>query len=272
MPEVFSWNPVRPGLVRRQLRVPRFAFRARNFGDLLVVPLIERLLAERGLRSPSDDGPLLLTIGSVLHFAEGRTVVWGSGVNPKIDSRRYRRASFDVRAVRGPITAEFLQRMGVEVPEVHGDPGLLVGHLFPELRAAASGPAVHPVTYVPNLNERWRADAEHVPVAYRLDPRDDVQHVLSRIARSGFVVGSSLHAVIVAESLGVPARLLRPIVEHELKYVDYLRGSGRSDVRLASDLAEALRLGGMQPPEVDLDRLRSAFPSDLWMPLAGSAA
>ena len=88
--------------------------------------------------------------------------------------------------------------------------------------------------------------------------------MLRRIARSAFVVGSSLHAVIVAERLGVPARFLAPHREHELKYRDYLGGTGRQGVRFAADVGQALDLGGMLEPVVDLDALTAAFPYDLW--------
>lgn len=264
MPETFSWNPIRPAIVRRNGASPRVALRARNFGDMLAVPLVERLLALRGLAARSDDPRRLLTVGSVLHFAHGPTVVWGSGVNPKIALYRYRRAELDVRAVRGPITAEFLRSRGVTVPAVHGDPALLVGRLFPDLLAAAAGPPRYPITYVPNLNERRRSDVHGLGSARYLDPRDDLDHVLRRISRSGFVLGSSLHAIIVAESLGVPARFVAPTVEHEAKYRDYLLGTGRPDVRLATSADEALALGGMRPPEADLDALMDVFPYDLW--------
>lgn len=273
MPELFTWNPIRPGLVRRPGVAPRVVWRALNFGDMLAQPVVERLLARRSLSvgSPpaSDHQPLLLTVGSILHFARGHTVVWGSGVNAKVGRWRYRSADLDVRAVRGPITERFLRDRGVTVPAVHGDPGLLVGRLFPELRAAAAEAPLYPVTFVPNLNELRGLVGDGVPEDLYLDPRDDLQHVLSRIARSGFVVGSSLHAVVVAEGLGIPSRFVTPTVEPELKYRDYLLGTGRSDVRLAADLSEALALGGMPPPDVDLDRLVEAFPYDLWAPCPG---
>lgn len=231
---------------------------------MLAVPLVERLLALQGVPSWSDDPRLLLTVGSVLHFAHGPTVVWGSGVNPKIAPSRYRRADLDVRAVRGPITAEFLRSRGVTVPTVYGDPALLVGRLFPDLLAAAAEGPLHPITCVPNLNERRMSGVLGVASAQHLDPRDNLDHVLRRISQSGFVLGSSLHAIIVAESLGVPARFVASTVEPEAKYRDYLLGTGRPDVQVATSVDEALALGGMRPPEADLDALMDAFPYDLW--------
>jgi len=262
--DTFVWDPVPPGIVTRAGRPAALRLRASNFGDLLARPLVRALLDQGGVHGPRRPGPQLLTIGSVLHHAADGSVVWGSGWNPKIADARHRWSRLDVRAVRGPLTADFLRRRGVTVPDVFGDPALLVPRLIPDLVTAAAGPRRFPVTYVPNLNERRRARLESVPPGWRLDPRDDLLAVLRRIARSAFVVGSSLHAVIVAESLGVPARFLAPHREHELKYRDYLEGTGRQGVRFAADVGQALDLGGMPEPVVDLDALTAAFPYDLW--------
>ncbi len=97
-----------------------------------------------------------------------------------------------------------------------------------------------------------------------LDPRSPLDHCLRRIAQSELVVGSSLHALVVAESLDIPARLIRSRVEHELKYADYYLGTGRYDFRPADSIAEAIAAGGEPKPEWTPTALLKAFPYDLW--------
>ncbi|MBE1876372.1 polysaccharide pyruvyl transferase family protein [Myceligenerans pegani] len=234
-----------------------------NFGDLLGPMVVERMLWRR---RPQDRPPKLarrrlFAVGSTLHRAGGSDVVWGAGVSGK-QLHPYPKAypRVDVRAVRGPWTARLLTDLGVDVPAVFGDPALLLPRLLPELSSWAHAP-VTDTLIVPNHNDldAYR-DAEH-PV---LDPRLPLHTVLRTIARSRFVVGSSLYAVIVADSLGVPARFVASETEGPFKYRDYLAGTGRPTTRIARDIAEAHHLGGHERPDADLDALEDAFPWDLW--------
>lgn len=254
--DVYQWNPLRDdGTGTRRL--------VDNFGDLLGPMIVERMLWRRQSAGTAPDSPRrrLLSVGSVLHQAREADVVWGAGVNGKLLGTYP--SSFpkvDVRAVRGPWTARLLTSLGIDVPVVFGDPALLLPRLLPELSTWTHAPATDTLV-VPNLHDvdAFR-DSEHTV----LNPRGPVHTVLRTIARSRFVVGSSLHAVIVADSLGIPARFVASGTEDPFKYRDYLAGTGRATTRIARDVAEALRLGGHEAPAVDLDALEDAFPWDLW--------
>ncbi|MDQ7991062.1 MAG: polysaccharide pyruvyl transferase family protein [Propionicimonas sp.] len=265
--EVFAWNPARTG----QDGLPSLV---NNFGDLLAEYLVERLAGPAvSLRPAPGDGPTLFTAGSVLHFVTGPAVVWGSGINFKVPDPMPRATDrLDVRAVRGPLTARALAAHGVVVPEVFGDPALLLPRLHPELLDWASRKQ-HAAVVVPNLNDLPGTSAEaHALGLPVIDPTAPLDHVLHAVAQSEFVVGNSLHAIVVADALGIPARLVTSTVEHPFKYRDYLAGTGRPGTVIASDLADALRLGGHEPVRADLDLLFEAFPRDLWSGRAAQAA
>ncbi|WP_369371473.1 polysaccharide pyruvyl transferase family protein [Promicromonospora sp. Populi] len=118
-----------------------------------------------------------------------------------------------------------------------------------------------------------RATSPRRPGKYELetlDPQDHVDSVLLQIASSRFVISTSLHAVIVAEALGIPARFVRSLHEHPFKYRDYLAGTGRAFEPIAGTVEEALVLGGQPAPEFDADALLEAFPWELWS--SGDAA
>ena len=262
MVELFSWNPrlpLLPGKTGRSL-MPAMSRQANNFGDMLGPALTSRLLAEFGIvNRASDSTARLLTIGSVLHFARDGDIVWGSGRNGKIAVHHHRFSALDVRAVRGPLTADFLQTLGVEAPRVFGDPGLLTARMFPEL-LSSSGKDKHALTISPNFNDFGALrDRRNV-----LNPRGPLINCLARIANSDLVVGSSLHGIIVAESYGVPARLVRPHHESDFKYRDYYLGTGREVPETAPDVATAIRMGGAPPLEYDSAPLIETFPYDLW--------
>ncbi|MFC8798179.1 polysaccharide pyruvyl transferase family protein [Promicromonospora sp. NPDC057138] len=249
---VVHWNPVRSGAP------------VANFGDVLGPAIVSRLVGP-ATRNVAPDGPALLSVGSILHLAPERSVVWGSGVNgKKLAATKDIPDEVSFRAVRGPLTRRFLSGQGFEVPEVYGDPVLLLADVMPELLRVGRAP-VRDVLFVPNFNDK--ADLSSAPGEYELetlDPQDHVDSVLLQIASSRFVISTSLHAVIVAEALGIPARFVRSAHEHPFKYRDYLAGTGRAFEPIAETVEEALVLGGQPVPEFDADALLEAFPWELW--------
>lgn len=235
--------------------------RVNNFGDKLGPLIVHRILQRSGLPSGRRGrGGRLLTVGSILHFARDGDTIWGSGINGKIPDSLHDFTSLDVRAVRGPITATFLRSRGIEVPEVYGDPALLLPDLYPDLVRYQVDP-VQEVLVVPNLNEKLGSVPDHVAV---LDPREPIWRCLVTIAQSKLVVASSLHALIVAEAFGIPARSLRVSIEHPTKYLDYYQGTGRSGFSPAESIRAAIALGGEEPPVLRRQILLDSFPFDLW--------
>ncbi|WP_345752731.1 polysaccharide pyruvyl transferase family protein [Microbacterium rhizophilus] len=255
--EVVHWNPEKPvfsGPIGRRLPFKR---PVDNFGDLLGPMLVKRILSDAGIDAATGADHRLLTVGSILHFAQPGDVVWGSGINGK--KRTVPDGlTLDVRAVRGPVTRRVLTEAGFDVPEVYGDPGLLWARFWPR-EHYVDGPRQE-VGLVPNLHD-WKHYADD-PRA--INPQGPVHDVIGRIARCDFVVATSLHGIVIAESFGIPARLLPPMTEPMHKYFDYYRGTGRDGVRIAATIDEAIELGGELAPLWDADALLAAFPFDLW--------
>lgn len=250
--EVVHWNPLRARISGPLGRIlPKRP--VNNFGDVLSPLVVERLALTR------EFAPVprrLLAIGSILHFAADGDVVWGTGINGKIPLDEVRARRLDVRAVRGPLTASWLRSMGVEVPGVYGDPGLLAPSL---LKIKRSPRPLRGVTIVPNLYDipRWRRAKGF------LDPRNDIETVVRSIAESERVVASSLHGLVIADALGIPASLLQAAREPLFKYEDYYEGTGRRLPHVSSSLEEALD-NPAPPLDTDLEALTNAFPADLW--------
>lgn len=236
-----------------------------NFGDFISLKIVERIV-----NGPVEVVPKsklnthkLLAVGSIITFARNNDIVWGSGVNGNwLDPIHYKFTKLDVRAVRGPLTREFLMKnFNIKCPEVYGDPALLIPALFPELKRKKN--PLHDYLIIPHYSEQHLFPKDqYFNVVY---PTESWDVVINKILDSKFVIASSLHGVIIAEAFGIPARLLR-ITSHEalFKYCDYYLGTGRATFQYATSIEEALQMGGEEPIKCDLKKLYDAFPFDCW--------
>ncbi|PPG05183.1 polysaccharide pyruvyl transferase family protein [Pseudoclavibacter sp. RFBI5] len=262
----FMWNPHRYRRLRLAGRM--FGPRKNNFGDLIGPQVVAQVAESRLGSAPHqavDSTRTLFSVGSVMHFAGDNDVIWGTGVNGKTVEQAHRFTRLDVRAVRGPLTREWLRReRGIDAPEVYGDPALLLGD---RLRARHPLLPSRRLSVIPNLNDarEYRSHPDF------FSPRRSVDEIAARIAGSEALVTSSLHALVFAEMLGVPVVLIASPVEPVFKYEDYFRGTGRSSWMIASNLDEALQLlpartASTEAPLAAWDPapLEAAFPTDLW--------
>ncbi len=254
---IFEWDPP-----RESNGTP---VHVNNFGDRLSHMLAELILAEHNIHPRPASARRLIAIGSTLHFADDDDVIWGTGINGKVSSP-VRAKRLDVRALRGPWSAELLARHGIATAPVFGDPALLLPRYLPELRKWATTKR-RDALFVPNLNDPLEVARGDVTT---ISPTEGLFTVLRAIAQSRFVIGSSLHAIVIAESLGIPARFVASTAEHQFKYRDYLAGTGRPTELVAPSVDHALDLGGARPHECDLEALANAFPFDLWSTDRGS--
>lgn len=236
-----------------------------NVGDHLSKVIVEAMLALRDqeLLHKQDRSLRLFAIGSVLHNARDGETVWGSGINAKIPEAQHRFRALDVRAVRGPLTRQWLMDRGIPVPEIYGDPALLMPMFYSKELIGAPGKA--PFVVIPHFNE-----APEKYAAYQkrlLLPNMKPLAFVRALLGAETVVSSSLHGVILAEAYGIPAIYLDSgNGENRFKYDDYYAGTGRASWRSGRTVEECLDLGGNGPFDLHgiQAALRKAFPYDLW--------
>jgi succinoglycan biosynthesis protein ExoV len=172
-----------------------------NFGDDLNLWLWDFLLP--GMRDVHPD-VLLVGVGTVLNRAllpeEGRKLVLGSGFGYG-DLPDMRDSSlWDIRCVRGPMTAE-----KVGVPEHLGivDPAVLVVDM-PEFRNL---PKRYKRSFVPHWESAvaglWPVTCASVDMHY-IDPRGEARDVIRQIAQSETIIAESMHGAILADAFRVP--------------------------------------------------------------------
>lgn len=240
-----------------------------NLGDTLA-PVIYQWMLEQypdgNLKDRSATGrPVhLMTVGSIMNLGEFDAAVWGTGIlSLGILKDLYEKSSYrklDIRAVRGPVTRAILENAGYQAPPVYGDPGILMPLIY---QAKKTEPTV-PYTVIPHYLDIEKCVAEGYPY---LDIRtSDYKAFIDRIVKSGRIISSSLHGIILAEAYGVPSVLLNYQDIDLLKYYDYYFSTGRRTVKVASSIDEALEMEPMALPELSQmqQKIRESFPYDLF--------
>ena len=165
--------------------------------------------------------------------------------------------------VRGPKTQSHLLKLGIPCPEHYGEPGLLFSHFYPEYRikAAIVGKNSNKILFVPNLNDSELLSGLPPSVSF-VNPQSKLQSIFNAIAGSSLVIASSLHGIVLAESLGIPARIVASFNEPSFKYEDYLLGSGRNegDFSFYSSVRQALAGDDLPPPVYSVADMLMLYP------------
>lgn len=238
-----------------------------NAGDHLAKIIVEQMLVLRNkeIIDKKDSKNKLLSIGSVMHFAKTGDAIWGTGINGKVDESNLKFKTLDVRSVRGPLTRDFLMKRGLHVPEIYGDPGLLLPAFFSKDCLLNFNDPVDDFIIIPHMNENfegYKKYAKHIRT-----PKQGALTFTKDIVNSKFVISGSLHGLIIAEAYGIPAVFLdNKSGEARFKYDDYYLGSGRDYYPIASTVEEAFDIKQAEPLELEkiIKKLMASFPYDLW--------
>ena len=172
-----------------------------NFGDDLNLWLWDFLLP--GFREVHAD-VLLVGVGTVLNSVllppGRRKLVAGSGFGYGAPPDFSGQAEWDIRSVRGPLTAE---RLGLDSGLGIVDPAVMIADM-PEFRDLTK---VHDAIFVPH----WESAVGGIwPVVCKaaglvcVDPCGEAKSVIRAIAQSKLVVAESMHGAILADAFRVP--------------------------------------------------------------------
>ncbi len=224
-------------------------WRAENFGDCLTEAICDHYGLPVEHASPYFSQ--LIGVGSILEHvpADYSGYVLGAGFLHRASQRAFSRAR--ILAARGPLTWERLDR---PADCVFGDPGLLAKFLLksrPALRWKL-GIALH---YADRESAGLRKiAAQHADEVRWIDVRRPPLEVIHEIAQCQGIVSSSLHGLIVADSLEIPSAWKRStaVLGEGFKFADHAAavGATRQEIEFADDarLSEVLHLLTDPPP------------------------
>ena len=207
-----------------------------NFGDALVPFIVSRITNEKFRRVDPNTARKYrifkkkhyFIIGSVLRMATTHTIVWGAGIIKK--DAEVKKAFFLL--VRGPITRNRLLELGYKVPERYGDPALLL-RLFYKKKEDSSG-IIGVIPHYVDHEDVYELYNAKKPFRIIDMSTNDPQEVIDRIVGCDFVISSSLHGIIVAHALGIPAAWMKVserLYGDDVKFYDYFKSVGISSIR-----------------------------------------
>ena len=200
-----------------------------NFGDIFT-PI---LLKHYGFSPYFSDKPLkggggvcdIVAVGSILTWLHPQFsgIILGSGAMDE-EYKEYPNALF--LAVRGELTKQLFR-----CPDsvILGDPGLLADRLFPQVisKKYLLGIVIHQAEFTQGLHvEKFELKDRIKIIAPHRYPGD----VIRDIAECEYIASSSLHGLIVADSLGIPCVRLSLsegiILGGDFKFNDYYSSIG----------------------------------------------
>lgn len=196
----------------------------RNWGDDINPWLFEKLSGRKPAYCPHASRPRLLMAGSILELAGPFDTCWGSGFI-RGNQKKHPALGY-ARAVRGPLSARILEAHGLPTTTTFGDPGLLVADLITLNRTKKYKNAVIPHFY--DEDEGFTLSKEIGAELVKVS--QGIMEFIQKVAAAEIVLSSSLHGLICAESLGIPAVWVKfsdRLEGGEFKFHDYLLGTER---------------------------------------------
>lgn len=182
------------------------AFTSRNIGDVLNVYLFKKIFHKEVIsyREVLNLGfpPVYSFIGSVLDNSTVKNLtVIGSGF--KRESSKMLIKPKEVISCRGPLTRGKLMQMDLEVPEVYGDPAILLPKFYnPQIeKKFKMGLIPHYVDKDLDIVKNWGCKRE---VKY-IDVFSNMETFVADLKSCEFTVSSSLHGVILSHAYGIPS-------------------------------------------------------------------
>jgi pyruvyltransferase len=177
-----------------------------NFGDIIGPYLIQKISGKEVRFVQPKKRKLLdiyttvyVTAGSILAHLDKKCIVWGSGL---IDHKTSVSSAIFL-AVRGPETRNCLIKQGLKVPEIYGDPALLLPKYFTSKNSKKFKIGIIPHYVDFPLVSDWYADNPEIKTIDLLN--NSIENIIDEICSCENIISSSLHGIIVSHAYSIPA-------------------------------------------------------------------
>lgn len=235
-----------------------------NFGDELSVFITKKLINNKKYELCLNDSNIstnIICIGSYIHNAKNNYYIFGSGVRTKNNIERgHKYNNLKVYAVRGPLTKEYLENKNIKVPNIFGDPALLLPFFYKPNKLVNMKNKIciipHKSNYDKYINKNY--DSNFVII----NPTDKWENIIDNIYSCKCVLSSSLHGLICSDAYDIPNLWLNEykLQEGEFKFKDYFLSQNRDfyNIQKIEDFKEELLY--KKGNTIDLKLLLNSFP------------
>ncbi len=171
-----------------------------------------------------------LFIGSIIEkYCDSNSIIWGAGA--MYGDYTLKSKPIEVRAVRGILTREYLEKQGISCPNTYGDPALLL-----------------PYIYKPRVEKRYKLgiiphyvdkdNSEVLGLHHKIKDSTIINmvgyshwhEVIDKIAQCEMIISSSLHGLILSDAYDIPNvwfTVSTSIRGGRFKFLDYFSSVGR---------------------------------------------
>jgi len=213
----------------KKYKVGRWYNFKENWGDGINPVLVQDLYGKKMIHSNAVYNffkfPVYSCVGSIINVfpKNNKIIIWGSGVaNPDLPLKFIPK---EVRAVRGPLTLEYLKKNGLICNPVFGDPVLLLRRVYNPTKIEKKykyGIICHYEDITPELDKGIVKDETILKINIIQDLSNPYL-IIDQILSCEKIVSSSLHGLIVADLYEVPNSWLffKDFEKSTFKFFDY---------------------------------------------------
>lgn len=140
----------------------------------------------------------IVAIGSIISWAcNSKCTIWGTGLLFRNGIIPY---GANIKAVRGKCTQQRIKELNMQVPEVIGDPALLLPLIY-----SPSESVKHELGIIPHyVHYRSILNIIDDPLIKIINLYDSVEKVIDDINSCKVTISTSLHGIIVSHAYGIP--------------------------------------------------------------------
>ena len=224
--------------------IPLFYWGGNNFGDKISPYLIKKITGKAVVNIYNKKNVFgLISIGSIIQHIDRKDMfIWGSGIMRGYGKDVSKKLSLlkpkKIAAVRGLKTRDYLvNRLGWEVPEIFGDPALLMPRFYTPIKSEQG------IVICPHY-QHYKKFKIFTRDFTLINVEDDVEKIIDLLANASAVISTSLHGLIIAQAYSIPWVWLRiidnPLKGDDFKFEDFFSTLDRDKVTIFNILLDKI--------------------------------
>ena len=239
-----------------------------NFGDIITPFILDTISTnkitqiEKSQYYPYEH---YFVIGSILDRATSETIVWGSGFISE-DSKVLSMPK-QIYAVRGPKTRKKFLEMGIDCPEVYGDPALLLPRVYnPKVEKKYK---LGIIPHYVDKNQIWlkQLDLPNDVIIIDIQVKNP-KSFIDKLLSCEKIASSSLHGLITADAYSIPSLWVEfsdNVKGEGFKFYDYFLSVKREEkapflIKNETEISDLLDVYTDYKIDINLDKLLMSCP------------